>query len=233
MSKILSSLTTAALAVGLLSTAHAQTWPGHNAGGYVASDIAFHYTDMSDATQITSGDDNWARIALPFDFTLNGYTSQQLWVSTNGIVGLDPANAGSYCCSGNSGLDKTIAIAHMDWVDSVSSKVVGTGSNQSLVLQWRGQEFGSNGAVDMQMVLHDGSNNIEFQYLSLEETRHVMYTGLGDPTGDFGYFSAAANYSQKGLLISAVPEPASMALMLAGLGGLGGLGLVRRRRNAA
>lgn len=220
------------LIVSMLPAAQAQTWPGPNAAGYTGSSIAFNWRDLSGiGTTVVGGDDNSTSVTLPFAFSLGGFSSNSLWISTNGIVGLNAGNQSSWCCTGISNIDQSIAVGHMDWITSVSTATFGSGSNQEFVIRWSGAEFGYGTPVDMEMVLHQNSGNIEFQYNTLVNSGHNMYVGLGSSTDPLGYFAAVGTtYSKNGLLISttAVPEPETYAMLLAGLGVLGFMGKRRK-----
>ena len=67
------------------------------------------------------------------------------------------------------------------------------------------------------MDLTAGSNTFTFSYVSLSDSAHAGFQGLGDE--GWGVSNVAV-----------VPEAGSLAMMLAGLGIVGGL--ARRRRQA-
>jgi hypothetical protein len=220
--------------------ARAQTYPGPNAAGYVASHIAFNWRDMTGADSVVGGDDSFASVTLPFTFTLAGTAYNNLWISTNGIAGFDLSNQDVYCCEGDHTIAATVAPAHMDWISDVTAKTTGSPGSQSLVIEWNGHDYDENTSLlAMQLVLHEGSNDIEFQYSTLTNTYNRAFIGLGGSDA-LGYYAntydALNNYLgpvtmvHQGILISvpAVPEPESYALMLAGLGLVSAA--VRRRR---
>jgi hypothetical protein len=210
-----------ALSMGM-SSAHAAP--------YAASNIANNVRDMSGAAAVVSGDDISAVVTLPFAFSFYGTDYRTAHVSTNGFISFTSADAA--CCTGlsfpNARIGAAVAPAWTDWVVAVNSKTTGAVGTQEYVVSWTGAEFG-NGAnpANFQAILHEGSNNIEFQYGKTFASGHVLSSGI-QSGGTDGLNLAASNFTGRGVLISAVPEADTYAMLLAGLGLIGVVG--RRRR---
>lgn len=210
--KLASVLITATLA--LISPAESATiFPGPNAFGYSGTVIPFNTRDMTGAVDLVAGDDfSVGGVALPFSFDFYGTSYTSIWVSTNGLIGFTPADEGAYCCDGSApGLSNTISLAWMDWVPSVTAKATAT----EYIIQWSGSEYGTGGGIHAQMILHAGSNDIEFQYTAHVNDGHDEFIGITDiaQADHLQYYAGGPNaFGALGLLISltAVPEPASV-----------------------
>ncbi|WP_295956084.1 PEP-CTERM sorting domain-containing protein [Rhodoferax sp.] len=218
-----------ALALTVFS-ASATPWSSTDSFGYTGTTTSYNQRDMADATSIVSGDDNAAsNVALPFSFNFFGTNYNSLWVSTNGLVGFSSSNAGSYCCSGTApGVSNSISLGWMDWITSVTAVSSGAAGSREFILNWSGSEYGSEGGINAQMILHEASNDIEFQYANLVDTEHSMFIGITDiATTDYLEY-VGTSLSQVGLLASTnhVPEPASMPLVGMALVGM----VVARKR---
>jgi hypothetical protein len=226
IAKPLALVATFALSMGM-SSAHAAP--------YTASNIANNVRDMGGVVALTSGDDKSVAVTLPFAFNFYGTDYRTAYISTNGFLSFTISDAA--CCNGQSfpgaRIGAAVAPAWTDWVAAVSSKTTGAVGTQEYVVSWTGAEFG-NGAnpANFQAILHEGSNNIEFQYGKTFASGHVLGSGIqsANGAGAVGLNLSTSNFSGRGVLISAVPEADTYAMLLAGLGLIG---VVGRRRRAA
>lgn len=203
---------------------------------YTAQSIASNVRDMSGSSFVVSGDDNTSQISLPFQFSFYGQTFSTAFVSTNGFLSFNVNNQG--CCDGlmmgSSALTgATIAAAWTDWIDTTTSKTVGNVGSREFILDWNGLEFPNQNPGHFQAILHEGTNAIEFQYGQTSTSSHTISAGIQDPGFGLGVstaFGSNLNLTGQAVSISAVPEPETYALMLAGLGLVG---FAARRKRVA
>lgn len=253
LKKIMSSGMAAA---ALFMTANAQAAYITTDAGYSGSQVGANFRAVSGAADVLAGDDDYTSFTLPFAFTFYGqnYAAGSVgWVSVNGLLGFDPANAADYCCNStmsNGAPTNTIQAGWFDLYGSVFTQTDGAAGNREFVFTWDGNEYDDNsdGAPNrFQAILHETSNEIEFQYEQLNSLLH--YASVGGIRGDdatqglnYVDFSQNVTLGNLGLLITYtepppspqpgdVPEPGSLALLGSGIAGVA-LSLRRQSKQA-
>jgi len=198
---MLTALLRSALAAVLASTSilWATTNKGPDAGSYTATDGAvFSFVDLAaagGAASVLGGiDDGVAVLTLPFPFQFYGNTYTQLCASANGILTFITGPAACTMSSDFANADLTSAAPPGDlpallpfWTD-LSFQVAGSGAvfyqtrgtpgSRQFVVDWDNAfPQGSPNAVTFEVILSEGSNQILFQYQTVD-------LGGGNPAND-------------------------------------------------
>lgn len=192
---------TAALALAVVTAVTSAATKGPDAGGYSATDSAvYSLVDIAGAsggTSILAGvDDGVAALTIPFAFRFYGKSYTIACASSNGALYLvDLATS----CDGFfdfANIDISSATTPNDfaavlpfWSDltfqvagggSVFYQTIGAPGSRKFVVQWKdAYPQGSLNPVTFQVILHEGSNRILFQYqnVNLGETNPTTNGG--------------------------------------------------------
>ncbi len=163
---------------------------GPDAFGYIVSDSnepngpAYNYIAASQVISGFVGDDLTRTLTLPFAVTLYGSSSSNLVVNSNGLITFNPTNCGvdpSQSCYFNYDLPGAPAPPDLIapfWDDlnivtaantGIYTDVRGTAPARSFVIEWRNAtRYGdTTTSVTFQTVLHENSNEIDFEYATL------------------------------------------------------------------
>jgi hypothetical protein len=257
--KSLEKLMLAAIAgFTLLMASHAQAGYIKPDLGYSGSSIAANFRQLGGAATQDQGDDTHFSFVLPFDFNFYGRSYDKGyagWISSNGLLGFDPLDdsdtkqSEGYCCDAARISGAPLNTIHAGWFDmygNVRTQTDGVLGNREFVITWDSNEYDPTsdsgiGALNLfQAILHEGSNDIEFQYSELNNQHHYATVG-GIRGGELSEGLSFIDFSQDvqltgvGLSIhfnpddvavpGGVPEPG--AVVLSGLA-LGALLLSRR-----
>ena len=173
---------------------------------YQSSPIALNLRDISaSGTAVTLSDDSVSS-ALPLGFTFEYYgpAFTEAHISSNGFVTFS-AGSSNGCCSGQSLPSPALPnnLIALYWEDlnpsaggTILYQTLGAAPSREFVVGFYDiQHFGGGNAVNMEMILHEGSNNVELQYLTAPSDGGTHSTGVESDGGLFGTQVDFGNYS--------------------------------------
>lgn len=201
----------------LAKEAPATTWPGPDARGYSGSAISYSFTDISGTGTTLSLLDDQISAAVPMGFSFNFYGTNytNAYVSSNGFITFDPASD-SGCCEGQNLPDPTgpNSLIAGYWTDlnpaaggTIHYLTTGTAGSRRFIVQYLNVPMAGGGTTaSFQIILHEGSNNIEMQLLSASSNGLQLYvTGIENSDGTAALRYNYGNYSLSALGILIAP----------------------------
>jgi hypothetical protein len=231
------AVSTGQVKAGLMST-------GPDAFGYSGSTISSNLRDISSTgVFLPLGDDVFSGlISIGFSFDYYGNTFSQARVSSNGLLDFDlsgstvqfgPAPDG---LSGNANYIGGFMNDLNAPQGNIRYQTLGTPGDREFVVGFYSvPRFFGDPPATFEMILHEGSNNIEFQYGALNDDGSSTWVSMENAIGSDGltFYNnvGGVTFDNSGYLIStsAVPEPGSLAIF--GFGAcVAGIGAARRRR---
>jgi len=172
-------------------------WAAEYAGpddfGYTAESIPFNLRDVSTSgTQVSLGDDDVSdAIPLGFTFIFYGREYTEIFISSNGFLTFNEGTD-SGCCAGLPipSEDEINNVIAGFWNDlnprgggEVSYQTVGTEGSREFVVGFYDVPHFNGPPVTFEVILHEGSNEIELQYGSAP-TKHTV--GIENAEGTIG-----------------------------------------------
>lgn len=219
--------------------ASATVFPGPDGFGYTGSSVAYNFRDISSTGTHAFGGyvDDAVTGAIPIGFNFNFYGADysNAYISSNGFVTFSPGQNNG-CCEGGrlpGSINPSNLVAGW-WTDLVSNNGIlfqtngSVGSREFIVEYLNNPYYASAGSNTFEIILHEGTNNIELQYASTSPNGHVRSVGIENPGGTIGLQRLRDNSSllnNEGILIgtniAAVPEPSTWAMIILGFAGIG------------
>jgi hypothetical protein len=190
---------------------------------YVSAPIPFNLRDISGSGTAIALSDDQRGGPYPIGFTVSFYGSDytEAYISSNGFVSFEAGSSG--CCTGQplptaDGVDNLVAGF---WEDldppeggTLRYQTLGAAPNREFVVGFYNIQHWPGGTpVTFEMIIHEGSNEVELQYGSAPTDGGTHSTGVESASGVYGTqvdYGPAYSYSNEGFLLTpggVDPEP--------------------------
>ncbi len=161
-----------------LAYAPVEPWNGGpDSFGYTATtDVPFVWLDATIGTQLSLADDDSANINIGFDFSFYGTSYNSVNISSNGFLSFGDAGLTTYFNYIIPFADAPNALIAPFWDDlnpgsggAVYYHLAGTAPNRQFIVEWHAvPHFLNIGSATFQAILHEGTNEITFQYQDVD-----------------------------------------------------------------
>lgn len=193
--------------------ASATEFPGPDEFGYVANKIDGNLREINSEHLFLGDDATSGPIPLPFPFLFYGVYVSEVYISSNGFISFSSLQ-GEGCCEGGPIPNPLIPnnIIAGFWEDlnptkggSISYATVGPDGNRQFVVEFKEiPHFYDNLPVTFQIILHEGSNDIELQYGSAisDGGNHTVGIENADGTVAMQIASGDISFNHEGFIIN-------------------------------
>jgi len=196
--------------------------------GFTEASIAFNLRDISGSGTFVdlSDDEVSGAVAIGFTFNFYGVDYTSAYISSNGFITFS-AGQSQGCCTGANIPDFSSPnnlIAGF-WEDlnnpqgNIRYETLGTIPNREFVVGfYDNPHFFDGPQVNFEMILHEGSNEVEFQYADAPGDGGTHTVGTEDSNGVYAYVVARGNlnFQDAGFLLSPAPIVAERIPTLGG-----------------
>ncbi len=184
--------------------------PGPDASGYTCAGITASLTDISSTgTDVFLSDDQVSgAVPIGFSFNFYGTAYTSAYISSNGFLTFTGSGSNG-CCSGqtlpNAAEPNNLIAGY--WEDlnpsmggQIDYKTIGSSPNRKFITQWSWvPHYGVSDALTFQIVLIEGSNNIEVHGSSAPTDGGYHVTGVENSAGNRGLRFKSGDYSLSNL----------------------------------
>lgn len=205
-----------AMGLGVAAQAAAQPYAGPDAFGYEANEIPYNLRDLVNtggATELVLGDDATIAVGLPFSFSFYGNDYDAVYVGSNGLLafGIGVATYIPTPLPSANGPHNLIA-GFWDDLNPQPSFGGGTilyqtlgdpGQREFVVGFYEVLHYQNDTPVSFEMILHEGTNQIELQYDFAPSGGRTHAVGIENIDGTIGLQLAfgEVTYEEQGFLI--------------------------------
>jgi hypothetical protein len=211
-----------ALTFMIVSPASAIELPGPDEFGYIINQIEGNLRELStheNTVHLTLGDDAVSEpITLPFPFLFYGVSVAEVYISSNGFISFS-SGQGTGGWEGGlipdplvpnniiAGFWEDLNPAHISSGYISHATIVGEDGNQEFVVEFeKVPHYLNESPLTFQIILHEGSNNIELQYgEAMGDSDSQPFTvGIENDDGTMGMqiVHGDASFDNEGFLIS-------------------------------
>ena len=195
---------------------------GPDAHGYFAETTGYNLRDIeSSGTKLAGDDDRVYQVPIGFDFSFNNLTMDNIGVSINGFL-IQRIATSAFRIEGY--FDDLVNYGPPLSGD-IYYQTMGAAGSKEFIVGYYGVNQSPLGLLDIHMtfeiILHEGTNTIEYQYAELFDHNRVGKIGLSyfpfNPDDNLSISGAVGYHEHTGYLISQIPIPASIWIFGSGM----------------
>jgi hypothetical protein len=158
---------------------------------YQGCEIDFMWDEVLDGTLAIATDDSHAWVPIGFEFTFYDTTSSYVALQTNGTASFTNSyiSLSTYCLPTTAYSQSLIALQWDDLDcgngggDGIYYETLGSEPNRRFVATWQTERYPSSDTVFFQLVLYEGTDNVEIRYQDLNYGSSTYNNGASASSG--------------------------------------------------